>query len=361
MPVSVVVGGQYGSEGKGKVALEIARRDPSCVAGVRVGGPNSGHTVVDRIGRTHALRMLPSTAVEPGYVSVMPPGSYVAPEILLAEAASLGLGPGDVLVHPNAGVVTDEHRAWEAEGAMNDAIGSTQSGTGAAVMARAMHGMPDPPLRFVAAREVPELAPFLHDTTRWLRERLDEGRRVVVEGTQGFGLSVYHGGHYPKSTSRDTTAATFVAEAGVGLTCVDEIALVLRCHPIRVAGNSGPLHGETTWEAIALAAGLPPDLHERTTVTRRVRRVGTFDPDLVRRAIGHNCPSVIFLNHLDYVDARVASGTMTDRAREFVTQVERGIGQAVDWLGYSPSGFIARADAGLGPPPVCHAAPARRR
>jgi adenylosuccinate synthase len=343
VPVSVVVGGQFGSEGKGKVALEIARRDPSTVASVRVGGPNSGHTVIDRQGNLHALRQLPSTAVDPGYVSVMPPGSYIAPEILLQEIAALGLGPGRVLVHPNAGIVTEAHRRWEADGRMNESIGSTQSGTGAAVAARAMQWQAKPELRHVSAREIPELAPYLSDTTDWLHRQVMAGRRIVIEGTQGFGLSLLHGGYYPKATSRDTTAATFVAEAGVGLMDVDDVTMVIRCHPIRVAGESGPLPGETTWAEVAREAGLPDGLHERTTVTKRIRRVGTFDPHLVRRSISHNNPSRIVLNHLDYVDARVADGTLTPKARAFALQVERDIGRKLDWLGHSPSGFLDRS------------------
>ena len=89
-----------------------------------------------------------------------------------------------------------------------------------------------------------------------LRRLLSSNERVVIEGTQGFGLSLYHGGHYPKATSRDTTAGTFVGEAGLSPLDVDDVKMVIRTFPIRVAGDSGELPNETTWKAVAAEANL---------------------------------------------------------------------------------------------------------
>ena len=144
---------------------------------------------------------------------------------------------------------------------------------------------------------------------------------MVVEGTQGFGLSLLHGGFWPKATSRDTTAAAFLAEAGLSPLDVDDVTLVIRCHPIRVAGNSGPLPGQTSWEHIAAEAGTMEDIQELTTVTAKVRRVGRFDPEIVRRAIQANQPTRIVLNHLDYVDPEVRDRSLTAKARTFVEMV----------------------------------------
>ena len=143
---------------------------------------------------------------------------------------------------PFANVITSEAKAWEQLASLPKRIGSTGSGTGAAVMARAARGSDNFPLSAVKAEDFPELQQFLrHDTTRILRELLDAGRRVVVEGTQGFGLSLLHGGLWPKATSRDTTASAFISEAGLSPLDVDDVTLVLRCHPIRVAGDFRPL------------------------------------------------------------------------------------------------------------------------
>ena len=126
MPVSIVVGGQFGSEGKGKVALEIVRRDPNVAAVVRVGGTNSGHTAIGRDGRIHALRQIPAGAVDGNVLVVLPPGSFIDLEVFDREIAELGLTPDRVAVSPFARVITAEHKAWERAARLNAAIGSTE-------------------------------------------------------------------------------------------------------------------------------------------------------------------------------------------------------------------------------------------
>jgi len=175
-----------------------------------------------------------------------------------------------------------------------------------------------------------------------MREALNRDQLIVIEGSQGFGLSLLHGGYYPKATSRDTTAAAFVGEAGLSPRDVKDVTLVFRAYPIRVAGNSGPLKGETSWAEIARAAGLPADYRELTTATRKVRRVGTFDPELVRRAIEVNNPTRIVMNHFDYVDSGVREGQFRDRAVKFLEKVEASIERRVDWMGTGPATFIKR-------------------
>jgi adenylosuccinate synthase len=340
MPVSIVVGGQFGSEGKGKVALEIVRRDRTTAAVIRVGGTNSGHTAIGADRETYSLRQLPAAAVDRSVQVVLPAGSYIDLAVFKDELRRLRLEPDRVSISRMARIITDEHRRWEQSAELGRAIGSTQSGTGAAVMAMTARGAVGLPLHSVQADEVPELEPFLKDTTSTLRSLLSAGRRIVIEGTQGFGLSLLQGGYWPKATSRDTSAAGFLAEAGLSPRDVDDVTMVIRCHPIRVAGDSGPLPEETSWESIAVQAGLPLDYREYTTVTGKVRRVGHFDPDLVRRAIAANHPSRVVLNHLDYVDPRVRAVGVTPKAREFVEKIERDIERRVDWLGTGPASII---------------------
>lgn len=343
MPVSIVVGGQFGSEGKGKVALEIVRRDPNVAAVVRVGGTNSGHTAVGRSGRTYVLRQIPAAAIDGNVLVVLPPGSFIDLDVFHREIKELGLTPDSVAVSPFARVITSEHKEWEREAKLNLTIGSTESGTGAAVLAMVARGASKIPLHSMQAEEAPDLAPYVRgsgDTTALVRDLLKNGRRVVIEGTQGFGLSLLQGGYWPKATSRDTTAAGFLAETGLSPRDVDDVTMVIRCHPIRVAGDSGPLPAETSWDKIMLDAGLPKGMREYTTVTRRVRRVGMFDATLVRRAINANQPDRIVLNHLDYVDSKVRDGMLTEEATRFVGLIERGIGRDVDYVGTGPSSLI---------------------
>src|SRR5690348_1472031 len=132
MPATVVVGGQFGSEGKGKIAHYFASRR-NAAAVVRVGGPNSGHTVVVR-GERHVFRQLPAAALIPGCLSVIGPGSYVDPAVLLAEVGAMQLRPEDLVIDENAVVITAADRENERAAELDKAIGSTCSGTGSAVI-----------------------------------------------------------------------------------------------------------------------------------------------------------------------------------------------------------------------------------
>lgn len=335
MPVSVIVGGQFGSEGKGKVAHEFARLRRGSVA-IRVGGPNSGHTVATSDGRTFAFRQLPTAAILPKVVCVIAPGSYVDVDLLLREKATASLDDARLLVDRNALIITADHTGQERQAQLRSRIGSTESGTGAAVVARLSRS---PGLKF--ARDVERLARFMCDTGEILRDRLKSGQRAIIEGTQGFGLSVLHSEDYPYVTSRDTTAAAFVSEAGLSPMDVDEVVLTLRAHPIRVAGNSGPLQSEIDWGTVTLESGSNEPLIERTTVTGNVRRVGRFDPGVVKAAIIHNAPNVIVMNHLDYIDAACRrNGAPTAAALAFVRKAERLIGQKIDFVGTGPDTLI---------------------
>jgi adenylosuccinate synthase len=333
MPISVVVGGQFGSEGKGKTALEIARRTKAAVV-VRVGGTNSGHTAVDTAGRIWAFRQLPVSVLAPGTTAILPPGAIIDPDIFRGEVEALGLSRDRVIVSPCATVISEEDKKTEL--GLVDKIGSTGSGTGAALIRRIGRQGSD-----ILAADHPALKDYLGNTSVVMRETLNKNRWIVIEGSQGFGLSFLHSGYYPNATSRDTTAATFLGEAGLSPFDVRDITLVLRAYPIRVAGRSGKLEGETSWAEIAKNAGLPGDYCELTTATKKVRRVGKFDPELVRRAIDANNPSCIVLNHFDYVDKNVRNHLFNVRALDFLRNVESSIGRKIDWIGTSPAGFPA--------------------
>lgn len=289
----VVVGGQYGSEAKGHVTAQLVKKvlkeDASSVVNVRVAGPNAGHTVYDSKGRKFAFRQVPVGAVlGEGILSVIAAGSEVDPPVLFKEIEELEAAGHNVrlYVDKNATVITDEHKLSETNAGLVSRIGSTGKGIGAARqerLARTATRVQDDAL-LVARLEahegvwVVDTPTFLH---RWLEE---ETLAVVVEGTQGYGLGL-HGEHYPQVTSSDCRAVDFLAMAGIspwhaGITKVMTV-VVCRVYPIRVAGNSGPMYGETTWEDL----GLP---EERTTVTQKVRRVGAWDAKLVRDAVRAN-------------------------------------------------------------------------
>lgn len=336
MPVTVVVGGQYGSEGKGKVAHRLVRDSGANAVAVRVGGSNSGHTIAGHDGKPLVLRQLPTAAWLPGPALVLPPGSYLEPELLLREIAQTGTRPERLRIDPDAAVIGPDDARRERDSGLRARIGSTESGTGSAVMRRVAR---DGTLR--RAREVPELGAYLCDTLAFLRGRLDQDARVVVEGTQGYGLSNLHGGHGDYATSRDTTAAGFLAETGLSPLDVDHVVMVVRAFPIRVAGASGPLPRETTWQAVAEAAGRP-GLAEWTTVTGRIRRVAEFDPAVVRRAIAANRPTLLVMNHVDYAAPDYAR--TRGAALAFVGRAEQALARRIDMIGLGPASLIGRSE-----------------
>lgn len=340
MPVSVVAGGQFGSEGKGKVALALARMR-GAVAAVRVGGPNSGHTAIDASGNVHVFRHLPTAALLPDVSCVIGAGSYIDPNVLLDEIERIDLAPSRVLVDPWAVLIEKRHPEQERQSGLRERIGSTLSGTGAAVAARVQR---DANLRF--AKDDERLQAVVRPVNSWLRSQLSQRGRIIIEGTQGFGLSLLHSEHYPYVTSRDTTAAAFVSEAGLSPLDVDEVALVIRAFPIRVAGESGDLENEISWQRVTEESGSRHALIERTSVTGQTRRVGRFNAALVQRAVETNTPSLICLNHMDYVDTGCAQGEWSAQAEGFVAEVERSIGRSIQYVGTGPSELAPRPTTG---------------
>ena len=336
MPVSIVVGGQYGSEGKGKVAHFLAKRLSAAVA-IRVGGPNSGHTVVED-GQVHVFRSLPTASLIPGIHCAIGPGAYIDVDVFLKELSNPSISCDGVSVDPNAFVITEEDRERERKAALRPRIGSTLTGTGGAVLRRIERR--DTSKR---AADDPRLQPYVQPVGEIARRHLQQNCRVIVEGTQGFGLSVLHSNHYPHVTSRDTTAAGFLSEVGLSPLDMDDVTLVLRSFPIRVSGNSGPLPGEIDWNTVTRESGAEEPVNETTSVTGRVRRVARFDAEVVLHAIRANSPTRVVLNHLDYVDWRCrVEERVTDKAEEFVREVESSTGVCVDWIGFGPESTYPR-------------------
>jgi adenylosuccinate synthase len=278
------------------------------------------------------LRQLPAAALDGTLKVILPAGSYIDVRLLLDEVKRIDLDPSQLVIDPRAHVILPQHIDWERSSGLLGQIGSTGSGTGSAVIARMARNVASIPSAQLAAN-IPELREYLGDTVEILRASLEKGERIIVEGTQGFGLSPLHGDYWPNATSRDTTAAAFVAEAGLSPLDVDDVTLVLRAFTIRVGGNSGPLKNERDWLSLQEEADAPIELTERTSVTNKVRRVGDFDFELARRAIAVNCPTRVVLNHLDHVDWTCRSAGLTNKAWEYIRYVEAGLGRSIDWIG----------------------------
>lgn len=339
MSLSIVVGGQYGSEGKGKVAYLWAKK-MRAVAAVRVGGSNSGHTVYDENGRMFVFRMLPTASIIPSVICILPAGSYIDVEVLLREASSIGLSEERLVIDPNAAIITPDNGQFEQKVSLREAVGSTLSGTGATVAKRVMRNPQNPVL---LAKDEPKLARYLRDTKALMRSMLDANEHIVIEGTQGYGLSNLHAKAYPYATSRDTTAAGFLSETGLSPLDVEHVVMVIRAFPIRVAGNSGPLINEIDWRTVSVESGAGEYFDERTSVTHKLRRVARFDPIIVRDALLANRADVIVMNHLDYLDySHHGQSELSSVQLTFVNQVECSIGQRLNFLGNDGRSMIVR-------------------
>ena len=341
MPVTIVVGGQFGSEGKGKVTHWLACEQRAAYA-IRVGGPNSGHTVVKN-GSHVVLRQLPTPVLTGDVVGVIPAGAYIGIDVLLREIEEVGLHGDQLMIDPAAVVIDDAMKAEEREAGLVETIASTGQGVGSALSKRTMRCS-----SITFARDTSSLSPFVRfDLRDILADALARQERVLIEGTQGFGLSVLHGGYYPFATSRDTTAAGALSEAGLSPRDVDCVALTLRAFPIRVGGNSGPLPLETNWEEVTRNSGANRDLTEYATVTGRPRRVAEFHEDVVAGAILVNRPDLLFVNHVDYFDRSVYGQTyLSSRAAKKAHELECRLGREIDHVGVGPSSIIGRPVAG---------------
>lgn len=336
MSLTVIVGGQFGSEGKGKICAYLSLND-DVDAVVRCGSTNSGHTVI--VGdRKWELRMIPAGFINPRAILMLPAGAIIDPRILRKEIEETDLARERLIIDKKAGILETFDIDIESRMNLTRQFGSTQSGVGHAISRRVLRRAD-----FRLAEDVEELLDYatVGDVSAKVNELLESDRKVIIEGTQGFGLSIYHTPHYPYATSRDTTAAGFLAEVGLSPRYVNDIILAFRTFPIRVGGNSGPLPNEVTWDYVRRSSGYPYPLGELTTTTKRLRRVAKFDPLFVKRAVVVNGATKLAMHGADYIDfdnkAQTKFETLSLTTKDFVSQVESETGTPVIFIGTGPA------------------------
>lgn len=351
--VDVVVGGQWGSEGKGSIANFLA---PEYGTLMRVGGPNAGHYVLDDDGAVYCHRQIPSGSRRRSKDGDMPflligPGATLREDLLLKEIAECGAA-GRLMIHPQAAIITDADIEREQE--LVAKIGSTAQGVGQCAARRILRDGTT-----VMAGEVPSLRQFIGDTTFELECLMDAQdvapRKILLEGTQGTSLSLFHGS-YPKVTSRDTSVAGTCAEAGISPRFVDRVYMVIRTYPIRVGTGGGEVSGpmgdkETSWDAVAKRAGLDAEElkdQERGSVSLITRRVAEFDMDQCRENAFLNGATDLALTFADYLDPENKGVTryedLTEETRDFIESVEQHVGLPVSLVsvGFYPGCIIDR-------------------
>ncbi|MFN3527991.1 MAG: adenylosuccinate synthetase, partial [Candidatus Altarchaeaceae archaeon] len=201
--VQVVVGGQFGDEGKGKIISYLCHKNKYDIVARGGVGPNAGHTIKYN-KKEYKVRMTPSGFISKNTRLLIGPGVLVNPVILYKELFELKeynveerLG-----IDYQCGIIEEKHIYAEKEGENKEIsakIGTTKTGCGPAQEDR---------VRRIGklAKDIPELKKFLCDVPMELNNAIENGKKILIEGTQGFGLSLYHG-TYPYVTSKDTTAS----------------------------------------------------------------------------------------------------------------------------------------------------------
>ena len=262
-------------------------------------------------GIEYRLRMIPCSFVNPKTTLCIAAGANIKVDVLMEEMRLTGVGKR-LKIDPQASIIEDKHVQRERSNKyLMEGIGSTGQGVGAAIEDR---------VKRIAklARDIEELREYLGDVLMIIHEALDNGYNVLLEGTQGYYLSLYHG-TYPYVTSRDTTASAVCSEVGIGPKMVDEVVVVFKSYVTRV--GAGPLPGELTSEEAEKRG-----LIEIATVTRRRRRVAPFNFEMAKRAVIANSATQVALTRIDALFPAAAKKRRYDElpheAKKFVEEVE---------------------------------------
>ena len=336
--VDMVLDFQYGSTGKGLIAGYLAKRENYDTA-ICAFATNAGHTYIDEERGIHVMtQQLPTAITSPTVRNILiGPGSAIHLETLKEEIARYAqyLESKKVLIHPHAAVVEDYHAEFEMSDGRTK-MGSTAKGVGEAYIERIRRNPQNPN---TIGRRVSTGDPLygMIATPEEYRDALAAAESVIVEGAQGFSLSMYHG-QYPYTTSRDVTPWQVAADCGLPYKWASYIKVIgtLRTFPIRVSnrdGSSGPHYPdqvELKWEDIGLNA-------ELTTVTKLPRRIFSFSQTQLQEALWH-CGGYwdtrLFLNFANYVTDKALLDEMSAMV-ESPTKMNMN-SPKVAWIGNGP-------------------------
>lgn len=326
--ITLVIGGQYGGEGKGKVSAFLAKEGNFDIV-CRTGGVNSKHTAVEN-GKVFDLRQIP-TAATVGFIGkiVYGAGSLVHIPTLFEEMKFTGVSESQILIDPQTGILTDENIQAQRSDARYESLGSTMTGTGYATAERALRKLP-------VAREFPELQAMLGDVPAFLHNALITDKKILVEGHQSSGLSNYHG-DYPYTSNRDSTAAALLSELGIGPRCELRIVLVIKAFPTR--NHNGRLPNEMS-PAEADQLNIIEYGGGSWGIKNNRRRVAKIDMTDIQRASSLNTPTEVALTGMDYFDSDSKNwGSFDDlspTAKTLIMEIERAAGVPVSMISTGP-------------------------
>lgn len=338
--IHIITDMQFGSTGKGLFAGFLAE-DMGIDTVITAWGPNAGHTYVDANGRKFVHTMLANGIVGSRVRNVLiGPGSVINLTDLRAEMEAakdvIEKNRITIFIHSAAAIVTEEHRLAEKQ--YGFAIGSTMKGTAEAMIQKLRRRPGEPNTAGQLLKDDPFWGPMVLSPEEWDGYLESDVKNVMIEGAQGYSLSLNHG-FYPYTTSRDCTTAQLLVDCAIPFkyirSAMPMVWGVCRTYPIRVAnrfdpvtgeqiGTSGPCYRdqkEIDWEQI----GVEPEL---TTVTKLVRRVFTLSMLQLSSAAEVNGINGIFLNFANYVNP--------DGLPKLVERIEHATRCPVIYVGHGP-------------------------
>lgn len=321
MTCNVIVGGFYGDEGKGKIIAYLSLKDNPRIA-VRGGvGANAGHTFVHN-NQTYKVRMLPSAVLNPKTQLLIGAGVLITPEVLIDESRKYN-AENRTIIDNHCGIIDESHIKRDKENShLKNTIGTTGTGTGPANSDRALRILN-------LAKNVDSLKKYLGNVSDIVNQSIDKSQSVLIEGTQGTFLSLYHG-DYPFVTSKDVTASGICSDVGIGPKKVDDVILVFKAYVTRVGG--GPLENEISPDEAAKLGWV-----EYGSVTGRQRRASPFNLELAKKSIKINSATQLAVTKLDVVFPECAGLTeyskLTSKPRQFIENIEANLGVKVVLIG----------------------------
>jgi adenylosuccinate synthase len=322
MPCTVICGGFWGDEGKGKIISYLATKEKLDFC-VRTGSVNAAHTIWHE-GKRYALHMVPGGFVHEKCRLLIGAGSNVEVAQFLKEVEETKV-KNRIGVDSQASIIEEKHSTQDKASAHLKGLGTTGRGVGPAIEER---------VRRTAkiARDVLELKPYLADVAAETNNAINGGKNVLLEGTQGLMLSLFYG-TYPYVTGRDTSASAICSEAGVGPTKVDNVLVVLKSFMTRV--GAGPLPGELQKEET-----MKRGWFETAAGTGRDRRSAPFNFELAKKAVMFNGATQVAVTKLDCVypkckGARTYNDLPSD-AKQFINEIEKQTRVAAALIGTGP-------------------------
>ena len=288
MTIDVIVGGQGGDEGKGKIVEWLSmNRNYSIFA--RVCSPQAGHSVYYE-GKRLGLALVPCGFVNSNARLLIGAGGLISIKKLEKELEETGINPKRLGIDYKATIVKEDYLEEEkANSHLMKSIGSVGTGVGPCRRDKVMRKKD-----LLFAKDVPELKKYLTDTKKEMFRALEDKKEILLEGDHGAKLDLIHG-EYPFVTSRSVNASSALGELGIGPREVRDVHVILKPYTTRV--GPGPLEEEIFDERV-LEWG-HDEGGETGTVSKRLRRIGKFEWEKVSEVIKMNSATQISITHMD--------------------------------------------------------------